>query len=80
MSDRDEIISRPRRASEAHRKSRKIERKANMEAFEREHREYMKKLQDEIDQIEKDSQANEILHLARMDKIEKDRQANEIYH
>jgi hypothetical protein len=77
MSDRDEINSRPKRASEAHRKSRKIERKADMEAFEREHQEYMKKLQDEIYQIEKDSQAYEILHQARMDKTEKDRRESE---
>ena len=43
MSDRDKINSRPRRAIKAHRGSRKIEIKANMEAFEREHREYKKK-------------------------------------
>ena len=41
-----------------------------MEAFERKYLEYMKKLQDEMEKIEKDSQANEILHQARIETIE----------
>ena len=56
MSDRDEINSRP---SEAHRKSRKIERKANMEAFEEEHREYKEKMQAEKDEIRKNRKGDE---------------------
>jgi hypothetical protein len=74
MSDRDKINSRPRRASEAHRKSRQIERKANMEAFEREHQEYKEKMQAENDEIRKNRKQDERARVAYKERDNTDRE------